>query len=232
MTARKFVLRLTRDELLAALTAARQAGAAIATRPGESLGGLVDRMAPLFFDAAFDPILTNKTPGEGRDILEASSNNLYAGVTMSALETFRGTLRLELAPGQAQRPAGRGRVSRRRPLRPSDPPHHRTSQRRAAVRAAADGGGVERVDSLLRDRRGERSHRLRHRLGPRSGVAGRHDQRFRRGLSRSARREGRLGRHRLLREPGEDATHSRRWPRTRSGSRITCRGIRGSARPR
>ena len=65
LTARKFLLRLTRDELLEALTAARRAGADIATRPGESLAGLVDRMAPLFFDAAFDPILTNKTPGEG-----------------------------------------------------------------------------------------------------------------------------------------------------------------------
>jgi dipeptidyl-peptidase-3 len=88
LTARKFVLRLTRDELLEALTASRQAGAVIATRPGESLTGLVDRMAPLFFDASFDPILTNKTPGDGRDILEASANNLYDGVTMRALETF------------------------------------------------------------------------------------------------------------------------------------------------
>ena len=86
LTARKFVLRLTRDELLEALTAVRRAGATIVTRPGESLAALVDRMAALFFDAAFDPILTNKTPGEGRDILEASSNNLYAGVTMRALE--------------------------------------------------------------------------------------------------------------------------------------------------
>jgi dipeptidyl-peptidase-3 len=88
LTARKFVLHLKRDELLDALTAAWQSGAVIATRPGESLAGLVDRMAPLFFDASFDPILTNKTPGDGRDILEASSNNLYAGVTMRALETF------------------------------------------------------------------------------------------------------------------------------------------------
>jgi dipeptidyl-peptidase III len=88
LTARKFILGLTRDELLEALTAARRAGADVATRSGESLAGLVDRMAPLFFDAGFDPILTNKTPGEGRDMLEASSNNLYAGVTMRALETF------------------------------------------------------------------------------------------------------------------------------------------------
>jgi dipeptidyl-peptidase-3 len=88
LTARKFVLRATREELLAAVTAARRDGAAIATRPGESLADLVDRMAPLFFDPTFDPILTNKTPGEGRDILESSANNLYAGVTMRALETF------------------------------------------------------------------------------------------------------------------------------------------------
>ena len=33
-------------------------------------------------------MLTNKTPGAGRDILEASANNLYVGVTMRALETF------------------------------------------------------------------------------------------------------------------------------------------------
>ena len=88
LTARKFILHLTRDELLDALIAARRDGADIATRTGESLAGLVDRMAPLFFDAGFEPILTNKTPGEGRDMLEASSNNLYAGVTMRALETF------------------------------------------------------------------------------------------------------------------------------------------------
>ena len=36
----------------------------------------------MFLDAAVDPIVTNKTPGPGRDILTASSNNLYAGVTM------------------------------------------------------------------------------------------------------------------------------------------------------
>jgi dipeptidyl-peptidase-3 len=88
LTARKFVLRLTREELLAALTAARSDGALITTRPGETLAGLVDRLAPQFFDDDYQPVLTNKSPGNGRDILEASSNNLYAGVTMRALEGF------------------------------------------------------------------------------------------------------------------------------------------------
>jgi dipeptidyl-peptidase III len=88
LTARKFVLHLNRAELLDAVSEAQRGGAAIATRPGESLSALVARLAPLFFDADVDPILTNKTPGNGRDILEASSNNLYAGVTMRALEGF------------------------------------------------------------------------------------------------------------------------------------------------
>ena len=88
LTARKFVLQLTRAELLDAAVASRRDGAVIATRPGETLAALVDRLAPMFFDADVDPILTNKTPGNGRDILEASSNNLYAGVTMGALEGF------------------------------------------------------------------------------------------------------------------------------------------------
>jgi dipeptidyl-peptidase-3 len=34
-------------------------------------------------------MVTNKTPGTGRDILEASCNNLYDGVTMADLEAFR-----------------------------------------------------------------------------------------------------------------------------------------------
>ena len=37
LTARKFILRLTREELLEALTAVRRDGAAIVTRPDESL---------------------------------------------------------------------------------------------------------------------------------------------------------------------------------------------------
>ena len=89
LTARKFVLQLTRAELLDAVIASGRDGAVIATRPGETPAALVDRLAPMFFDADVDPILTNKTPGNGRDILEASSNNLYAGVTMSALEGFQ-----------------------------------------------------------------------------------------------------------------------------------------------
>jgi dipeptidyl-peptidase-3 len=88
LTARKFLLQLTRDQLAGAVRSAALDGAAFDTRPGESLDMFVDRLAPLFFDATVDPIVTNKTPGDGRDILEASSNNLYDGVTMRDVESY------------------------------------------------------------------------------------------------------------------------------------------------
>jgi dipeptidyl-peptidase III len=42
----------------------------------------------MFLDAEFDPMVTCKTPGHGRDILAASANNLYDGVTMADLDGF------------------------------------------------------------------------------------------------------------------------------------------------
>ena len=42
----------------------------------------------MFFDASVDPAVTTKTPPAGGDILQASANNLYAGVTMKDLEGF------------------------------------------------------------------------------------------------------------------------------------------------
>ena len=42
----------------------------------------------MFFDPSFEPIVTNKTPGDGKDILAESANNLYVGVTMADLDGF------------------------------------------------------------------------------------------------------------------------------------------------
>ena len=88
ITARKFVLRLTRQELFDAAQAAARNGATLCGRPSESVERLIDRLAPMFLDASVDPTVTSKTPGLGRDILTASSNNLYSGVTATQLETF------------------------------------------------------------------------------------------------------------------------------------------------
>ena len=57
-------------------------------RMGRSPAALVARLAPMFFDATFDPMVTSKTPGAGRDILQSSANNLYDGVAMADLDGF------------------------------------------------------------------------------------------------------------------------------------------------
>ena len=88
LTARKFVLKCTPPAFAAAATRAQQNGAAFPLAEGETLDRLLERLEPMFFDLAFDPIVTNKTPGDGKDILAESANNLYVGVTMQDLEGF------------------------------------------------------------------------------------------------------------------------------------------------
>ena len=58
------------------------------SRPGEPLDALLSRVRPLFFDKSVHRTVTSKTPGEGQDILTASVNNLYDGVTAADLEGF------------------------------------------------------------------------------------------------------------------------------------------------
>ena len=89
LTARKFVLKCPPESFFLAVQAAAKAGARFPLKPGESLESMLDRMRPWFFDPNHDPILTNKTPGPGKDILASSANNLYAGVTMKDLAGFR-----------------------------------------------------------------------------------------------------------------------------------------------
>ena len=88
LTARKFVLQSTPEAFATATEAAQEAGASFPLRDGESLADMLDRMEPFFFDPDFEPIVTNKSPGPGKDILEESAGNLYAGVSMADLEGF------------------------------------------------------------------------------------------------------------------------------------------------
>ena len=81
LTARKFVMKCSPEAFHAA---ARRAAA-----NGAELPATLARLDPLFFDPDVDPIVTSKTPGAGQDILEASANNLYDGVTMADLEGFQ-----------------------------------------------------------------------------------------------------------------------------------------------
>jgi dipeptidyl-peptidase-3 len=88
LTARKFVLKCTPGAFAAAARAAAAAGARFPLGQGETLEAVLARMNPLFFDPNVDPSVTNKTPGPGKDILAASANNMYAGVTMKDLGRF------------------------------------------------------------------------------------------------------------------------------------------------
>ena len=88
LTARKFVLKMPPAKLAAAARAAAKAGASFPTRGAESLDALLARLGPMFFDPHVDPIVTNKTPPAGKDILTASANNLYSGVSLADLKGF------------------------------------------------------------------------------------------------------------------------------------------------
>ena len=80
LTARKFVLACSPD--------AFRAAAAQAATNGAALPADLERLFPYFFDLDVDPIVTSKTPGPGKDILQSSANNLYSGVTMADLDGF------------------------------------------------------------------------------------------------------------------------------------------------
>jgi dipeptidyl-peptidase-3 len=88
LTARKFVLNTTPGAFAAAVAAATEAGATLPTHAGESVAQMVVRMQPLFFDPDVDPIVTNKAPGPGDDLLLSSANNLYKDVSTADLDSF------------------------------------------------------------------------------------------------------------------------------------------------
>jgi dipeptidyl-peptidase-3 len=88
LTARKFVLKTTPQAFATAAQTAAKSGATFPLQEGESIEALLSRLQPMFFDPDVDPIVTNKNPGAGKDILTASANNLYSGVSMADLKGF------------------------------------------------------------------------------------------------------------------------------------------------
>jgi dipeptidyl-peptidase-3 len=88
LTSRKFVLKITPQAFATAAQTAEKSGARFPTQSGESPEALLKRLEPMFFDPNIDPIVTNKNPGAGKDILTASANNLYSGVKVADLKGF------------------------------------------------------------------------------------------------------------------------------------------------
>jgi dipeptidyl-peptidase-3 len=77
-TAQKFLPKFTADELKRALDQAGQKDLALE----------VDALSQSLFDADFEPLMTAKSPRGGQDIIQASSNNFYFGVTLADLKNF------------------------------------------------------------------------------------------------------------------------------------------------
>src|SRR5438270_10115732 len=95
-TAQKFLPAFTFDELQDAALKASAAGA-FATAdadlpPLAGADGVRQEVAALrqaIFDPAFEPMTTAKTPPAGKDIIQASANTFYQGVTLAELKNFK-----------------------------------------------------------------------------------------------------------------------------------------------
>ncbi len=85
-TGRKFLPDFTAADLAYAANHARAMGAPLGR--GEELDALLAELEAPLFDPAFGAMLTEKNPPSGLDRLEASTNNLYAGVRLQDLDDF------------------------------------------------------------------------------------------------------------------------------------------------
>jgi dipeptidyl-peptidase III len=95
-TSQKFLPAFTFDALQQAALKAQANGAfktpyadlpALAT--AEDLTRELGALRPPLFDPSFEPTTTAKTPPAGQDIIQASSNTFYRGVTLADLKNFR-----------------------------------------------------------------------------------------------------------------------------------------------
>ncbi len=85
-TAQKFLPDFTFDELRdAGLQAVRNKTAGFTEA---AFRKEIEELRPAFFDPAFEPMVTAKSPRGGLDIIQASANNFYFGVTLADAGTF------------------------------------------------------------------------------------------------------------------------------------------------
>lgn len=85
-TAQKFLPEFTFDELRTAGLAALHLGGSGFT--DAAFEKEIEDLKPSFFDPNFEPLTTAKSPRGGLDILQASANNFYSGVTLADLKNF------------------------------------------------------------------------------------------------------------------------------------------------
>jgi dipeptidyl-peptidase III len=94
-TSQKFLPTFTFDELKQAALAAQKDGAFKTPyadlppiRTSEELNKELDELRASLFDPNFEPMITAKSPQGGQDIIQASSNTFYEGLTLADLANF------------------------------------------------------------------------------------------------------------------------------------------------
>ena len=98
MTAQKFLPEFSFEELKAAASSALRSGGfrgmpygLPAIHSQADLDRELEALRPSLFDPAFQPLITAKSPQGKLDILQASANNFYSGVSMADLANFHDT---------------------------------------------------------------------------------------------------------------------------------------------
>ncbi len=87
-TGSKFLPTFSYEELIGSAQLALVNGATFGVATPEAVRQMIEDLRSAMFDPAFEPMVTCKTPPEGQDILQASANNFYSGVTLADLEGF------------------------------------------------------------------------------------------------------------------------------------------------
>lgn len=108
-TAQKFIPDFSSDEFKKAALTAQKNGAfktAYADLPPldsvDKLNAELEQLKPSLFDPSFEPMDTAKSPEAGKDILQASSNTFYPGLSLNDLKGFKEEhpLNSRVAPGR------------------------------------------------------------------------------------------------------------------------------------
>jgi len=86
---RKFVPEFSPGDLLLASKIALSNGADFGVKDEQGLKEELDKLKRTVFDPDFEPLLANKSPKEGEDVITASGNNYYEGVTLKDLQDFK-----------------------------------------------------------------------------------------------------------------------------------------------
>lgn len=106
LTSRKFTLDgVTAAQFGDALHTLEARGVALPLADCQTIAAFLDRHARDLFDGDWRPMVTSKNPAPGEDMLTASANNLYAGVTLGDLDGFdeRHPLNSRLVRGEGGR---------------------------------------------------------------------------------------------------------------------------------